>query len=293
MEMIRNCPICNGDKHKTVVSSKDFFLTQETFQIVECSKCGFRFTNPRPEPASLGKYYESTEYISHSDKRKGLFASVYQLIRTYTLGRKQVLVEKYSPKGRILDIGCATGHFLHHMKGNGWDTMGIEPDKKTRERAIKELGVEVYAEEKLDTIINSEFDVVSLWHVLEHVPGLSTRMQQINKVLKKRGILILALPNPNSYDAIHYGEYWAGYDLPRHLYHFTKRDVETLLKKYGFALKAIRPMRFDSFYVSLLSEKYKTGKMKWLSAFGVGFISNLKARKDMNYSSLIYIAEKI
>ena len=289
MEVLKNCPICGSQKFDPFISGKDFFLTGESFSIVKCRDCGFRFTNPRPKAEDLGKYYESSDYISHSDSRKGLFASVYQVVRKYTLSRKLSLISKFQPKGKILDIGCATGQFLNHMDENGWKATGIEPDEKTRSRAISEYGLDVFPEEQLNILDKYSFDVITMWHVLEHVSDLNNRMEQLRNLLKPQGTLLIAVPNCDSFDAKKYGEFWAGYDLPRHLYHFTKSDVKLLLERYGFTIVNILPMKFDAFYVSLLSEKYKSGKMRWLPALWNGFWSNMKSGKKNGHSSLIYI----
>lgn len=291
MELLKNCPVCGSETMDPYISGKDYFLTGELFKIVKCRQCGFRFTNPRPAAGELGKYYESTDYISHSDSRKGVFASVYQQVRLYTLARKYAMISKFQPKGEILDIGCATGQFLHYMESRGWKTTGIEPDEKTRARAISEYGLQVFPEAKLETFSKSAFDVITMWHVLEHISDLTSRMKQLKELLKAQGTLIIAVPNCEAWDAQKYGEFWAGYDLPRHLYHFAVSDVKLLLDNYGFTLVKIVPMKFDAFYVSLLSEKYMHGKMRWLPAFWNGFWSNIKSGQKKAYSSLIYVAK--
>jgi len=192
-------------------------------------------------------------------------------------------------KGEILDIGCATGQFLKYMSNNGWNTTGIEPDEKTRARAISEYGLQVFPEEQLNNLKKASFDVITMWHVLEHVSDLNGRMIQLKNLLKPEGTLIVAVPNCESYDAEKYKEFWAGYDLPRHLYHFTKSDIKLLVEKFGFTIVNILPMKFDAFYVSLLSEKYKYGKMRWLPAIWNGFWSNLKSGQNKGHSSLIYV----
>ncbi|MEI6059350.1 MAG: class I SAM-dependent methyltransferase [Bacteroidota bacterium] len=289
MELLKNCPVCGLESFEPFLSGKDYFLTDEIFGIVQCNKCSFRFTNPRPKVDELGKYYQSAEYISHSDTRKGAFAWVYQQVRKYTLGRKLAMIQTFQPKGEILDIGCATGQFLQYMGSHGWKTSGIEPDEKTRTRAISEYGLQVYPEEHLNTLARSSFDVITMWHVLEHVSGLQERMEQLRALLKPEGTLIIAVPNCEAYDAQKYGVFWAGYDLPRHLYHFSKTDMKLLMEKNGFTIVKIVPMRFDAFYVSLLSEKYKHGKMRWLPAIWNGFWSNLISSGGKGHSSLIYV----
>lgn len=292
MEVIKNCPVCGSGKADPFLTAKDYFLSGESFSIVQCSGCGFRFTNPRPEAGELGKYYHSEDYISHSDSKKGVFASVYQQVRRYTLGRKGALISKYQKGGDLLDIGCATGQFLHFMAGRGWTVTGIEPDEKTRNYAIAEYGLQVFAEEKLIEFEDSAFDVITMWHVLEHVSELNNRMEQIRKLIKPAGTILIAVPNCESYDAKKYGNFWSAYDLPRHLYHFTKSDLIRLAEKHGFETVQILPMKFDSYYVSLLSEKYRHGKMRWAQGFWNGFWSNLLSGQKRGYSSQIYVLKR-
>ena len=289
MEGLKNCPVCGATELELFLAGKDYFLTTESFEIVKCSNCGFRFTNPRPGAGELGKYYESTDYISHSDIRKGLFASVYQQVRKYTLGRKRAMISKFQPGGELLDIGCATGQFLNYMSEYGWNVTGIEPDEKTRTRAISEYGLKVLPEEGLNTIRNGTFDLITMWHVLEHVSDLNGRMEQLRNLLKSQGTLIIAVPNCDAYDAVKYRAFWAGYDLPRHLYHFAKSDMKLLAEKHGFTIVTILPMKFDAYYVSLLSEKYKSGRMRWLPALWNGFCSNVHSGQNKGHSSLIYV----
>lgn len=291
MEVLTNCPVCGSQSFDPFISGKDYFLTGESFAIVKCRNCGFRFTNPRPKADELGKYYESTDYISHSDSSKGLFASVYQAVRKYTLSRKRAMILKYQEKGEILDIGCATGQFLNYMSEHGWTATGIEPDEKTRLRAVSQYGLNIFPEDHLNIITKSFFDVITMWHVLEHVSDLNERIKQLKELLKPGGTLFIAVPNCNAYDAKKYGEFWAGYDLPRHLYHFSKTDVKLLLEKHGFTIVKILPMRFDAFYVSLLSEKYRSGKMRWMPALWNGFWSNMRSDQKYGFSSLIYVAK--
>lgn len=289
MEFLKQCPVCGTEKFEPFISGKDYFLSGEDFAIVKCAQCGFRFTNPRPLANELGRFYESTDYISHSNSRQGIFAMAYQQVRKYTLRQKYLLISKFHKNASILDIGCATGQFLNYMSEMGWKTTGIEPDTKTRTRAQDEFGLEVYGEEQLGFFEKESFDVITMWHVLEHVAALDNRMEQLRKLLKPEGTIIVAVPNCESPDAVTYGKFWAGYDLPRHLYHFSKKDITALAGKYNFRVETVLPMKFDSYYVSLLSEKYKHGRMRFIPALWNGFWSNNKAGRNNNYSSLIYI----
>lgn len=291
MVNIEQCPVCEGTSFSPYLSLSDYFLSGEKFNIVQCNRCSFRFTNPRPEENELGKYYESPEYISHANTHKGLFSIVYQSIRKYTIRSKFRLIAAMASGTSLLDIGCATGELISYFAGRGWNVKGIEPNEKARKFAVEEYGLSVGDESWLDTLDSGSFDVVTMWHVLEHVPDINGRIQQVVRLLNDNGILLLALPNPDSWDANHYGKYWAGYDVPRHLHHFSKKSVRQLLQNHSLICVEEIPMKFDAFYVSFLSEKYRHGKKNWLRAFLSGISSNWKAKKNINYSSMIFVAK--
>jgi len=283
------CPACKSSDFNTILEAKDYLVSGETFQISECGECHLRFTNPIPNENEISKYYQSEDYISHSDTSKGLINKSYQLIRNFTLRSKRNLIVKESglDAGRILDIGCGTGEFLNIMKNAGWDVNGFEPDAGARQRAFSNYQLKVDPPEKLFELSENEFDVITLWHVLEHVHRLDDYMNQINKILKSEGRLFIAVPNYTAYDARYYGNGWAAYDAPRHLYHFAPQSMSTLLERFHFQLEKMKSMPFDAFYVSMLSEKYKEGNI--LYAFWVGLRSNLDALFNIEKcSSIIY-----
>jgi 2-polyprenyl-3-methyl-5-hydroxy-6-metoxy-1,4-benzoquinol methylase len=293
MKQIDKCPVCNSTSFKQSLICKDYTVSQEKFTIVACDSCGFQFTNPRPDDSVLGKYYKSDDYISHSDTKKGLISQLYHIVRNYTLNKKLALLNKYVSRGTILDYGCGTGMFLKACSNDGWKCFGIEPDSDAIKLA-KDKGLNV-THDKLSFIKdndNSKFDAIALWHVLEHVTDLDATLTFFTEKLNSNGVLVIAVPNHKSFDAQLYKEFWAAYDVPRHLYHFHKDTVEQLLSRFGFKLEATRPMKFDSFYVSMLSEKYKTGSINYFSAFINGLKSNLHAKSSADYSSVIYIFKK-
>ena len=293
MKILSNCPICDFKEFTNYLEVKDYFLSNEVFKIDRCNKCGFLFTNPRPIDKELPGYYQSDEYLSHSKEYKGIFSRVYNIVRNYSIKKKYRLTNLYKNKGSILDIGCGTGEVLKYFSGKGWSVKGIEPADIARNYAINTHGLSVEKEEHLTTIRPASYDVITLWHVLEHVPNLNNRMQQLHSILKDDGILIIALPNYQSWDAENFSSFWAAWDLPRHLSHFSKNTFSLLSEKHNFKIIEIFPMKFDSFYVSLLSEKYQSGKMSYLKAFSYGLKSNMWAKKnDNNFSSLIYILKK-
>ena len=298
METLNNCPVCKHDRSNLFISCTDHTVSRETFQVVQCEACGFRFTNPRPAESEIGKYYESEEYISHSGTTKGLVNKIYGIVRNYTIGQKLKLINRltssHKPGGRsILDIGCGTGEFLYASKQNDWNVTGIEPSEPARKHARENFGIDPILPEGLYNLKEKQFDVITMWHVLEHVHKLDQTIEQINKILADTGILVVAVPNCNSYDAEKYGAHWAAWDLPRHLYHFTKNDVEKLFGRFRFKLYEVHPMKFDSYYVSMLSEKYKNKSSNLLAGFFSGLISNLSAKNNSRgYSSQIYIFNK-
>ncbi|NCA84535.1 MAG: class I SAM-dependent methyltransferase [Clostridia bacterium] len=292
MKNIICCPICNNEHLNPEMDVADHFLTKEVFHLTKCTQCGFLFTNPRPNSKNLSTYYQSDDYLSHS-KKKSLTGSIYNFVKEYSLAKKFQLISRYHSRGKLLDIGSATGEFLQYFKKKNWDATGIEPAEAPRQYSIHTYGLNVFPEEKIDQLAADQFDVVTLWHVLEHVPDLNQRMEQISKLLAPEGLLVIALPNYLSWDAQHYGNFWAGYDVPRHLYHFTPATISQLLSKYQFEIFKTEPLKFDAFYVSLLSEKYRTGKSDFLAAFRNGLKSNKWAKQHgENYSSLIYLAKK-
>ncbi len=293
MEILKNCPVCDASETKLFLECKDYTVSQETFKIVACVKCGFKFTNPRPEESRLGEYYKSEDYISHSNTNKGFINSAYQSVRKYTLLKKLQLISKFYKTGKLLDIGCGTGEFLKTFKDAKWETLGIEPSDSARKMAIENFGLDVREEAQLKNLASESFDVITMWHVLEHVPHLNERIEDLKRLLKPKGMIIIAVPNCSSLDAKKYGVHWAAYDVPRHLYHFTPKDIESIFRKHELTVFRTLPMVFDSFYVSLLSEKYSSGKSNLISAVWTGFRSNLSALKTgKTYSSQIYLIRK-
>ncbi len=294
MITLNNCPVCNKTNLKFFLLCKDYTVSNETFQIVSCDACGFKFTNPRPPEDKLGDYYKSEDYISHSDTSKGLISKLYKAVRSYTLRGKVNLIEKHSVKGNLLDYGCGTGVFLSAAKSSTWNVYGIEPDSGARHLAGKHIGKEVFSDivSAKSSLTDVSFNCITLWHVLEHVTKLNDTLTWFHSILDKNGILIIAVPNHKSYDARIYSEYWAAFDVPRHLSHFEESTVIDLLSRNGFLHVRSLPMKFDSFYVSMLSEKYKSGSISYIKAFLNGLLSNIKAGKASDYSSVIYVFKK-
>jgi len=290
-----SCPVCKSNELVEVFLVKDYTVSGEYFSIEKCKTCTLLFTQNVAEQNEIGRYYASENYISHSDTQAGLVNKLYHLIRKKTLQSKKRLIEGETEKsnGNILDIGCGTGAFLHTMKTEGWKITGLEPDENAREKAKILYGIEPQPSNNIFNLPDYSYDAITMWHVLEHVHELHEYIGQLKNMLTDKGKIFIAVPNYTSYDAQHYGEFWAAYDVPRHLYHFSPAGMKRLVEQHGLTIKKIKPMWFDSFYVSMLSEKYKSGKGNLIKAFLMGFISNIKTLFSPDKcSSLIYIIEK-
>lgn len=292
MVEIKNCPICGQEKQELYKQVEDHSTSKEIFNIVRCLGCGFLFTSPRPSDQEIGKYYKSDKYISHTNQKTGLFGIAYQALRDRALSKKLGWINKHNQNaGNLLDYGCGTGEFLNHCQKNGWQVKGLEIAEGPRIQAKENYHLNVAEPAELENINPDTFDVITLWHVLEHVSDLRGLLEKLVLRLKPGGKLVLALPNPESYDAEYYQEQWAAWDVPIHFYHFRKQDVKTLADQYNLDLQETINMPYDAYYVSLLSEEYKTGRKNWINATLIGLRSNLKAKEE-NASSLTYILRK-
>jgi len=289
---IKNCPICGSTHYVSKIQTTDYSVSKESFNISQCQDCGLLFTNPRPVDEDLGRYYKSVNYISHTNQTSGLFGKTYQILRKWSIKKKFGLVGRYSSKGSLLDYGCGTGEFLAEGKQRGWHVLGMEIDDSVRERAIKTHQLDVIEPHRLNDFAPESFDVVTMWHVLEHISDLRNVASRLAEKLKPGGYLVVAVPNPESWDATYYEKYWAAWDVPIHLYHFKKQNMKDLFAQFGLKTVSIFNMPLDAYYISLLSEEYKTGKKQWIKAFFVGMISNFRALNSSNSSSLTYILQK-
>lgn len=272
---------------KHFLTVKDYSVSKEIFDLYYDQTFDMLITFPQPKLENLDKYYESEDYISHTDNKRSLFEKLYHFVRGIALKNKLNLINSLQPnKGKILDIGAGTGDFLSVAKKDGWKTIGVEPSGKAKSIAMSK-GITFV--EQTSELENNSFDVISMWHVLEHVPDLDSQIKELKRLLKPEGVLIVAVPNFKCFDAKHYGKFWAAYDVPIHFWHFSKTAIKLLFEKEEMKLEKVLPMKFDSFYVSLLSEKYKSGKMNFIRAFLIGLQSNWYAKKNIEYSSHIYV----
>lgn len=272
---------------KSFITVKDFSVSGESFSLLLNEEYQILKTHPQPTFDKLGSYYEFEDYISHTDGKRTMFEKMYHFIKRKAIRDKVSLINSYQPlKGRILDIGAGTGDFLLEAKNQNWDILGIEPNDKAKGIAA---GKGIKFGDTIEKLESNSFDVITMWHVLEHVPDVEHQVAELKRLLKPSGTIIIAVPNFKSYDANHYKEFWAAYDVPRHLWHFSKTAIEKLFDKQNMNLEDIKPMWFDSFYVSLLSEKYKSGKMNFISGFFIGLISNVSGFFKKEFSSHIYV----
>jgi len=292
MEKLSNCPICSHNEFKPFLKVKDWSISKDDFYLVQCNGCGLVLTNPRPGEEEIGPYYESQKYVSHSDTKDGIINKLYQLVKSYTIGQKVEMVNGLASKKVILDVGCGTGDFVGTCKSAGWIVQGVEPNKTARDLVSAKYGFVPSESFERSNYESGSLGIITMWHVLEHVHRLDYYLSSYYDLLDKNGILVIAVPNHTSYDAKHYKAYWAAYDVPRHIWHYAPDTIMQLCKRYGFELKETLPMWFDSFYVSLLSEKYKNGG-NIVKAFYIGLVSNLKALLHKGTcSSQIYIFVK-
>jgi 2-polyprenyl-3-methyl-5-hydroxy-6-metoxy-1,4-benzoquinol methylase len=289
------CPLCSSVEIEDYLLTRDYFLTRETFKLIKCSGCGFVFTQDHPDASNIDRYYASDDYISHNESAKGFLNNLYRLSRRLMLKRKRAIVKNFTGlrKGTILDIGSGTGHFLSVMKEAGWTVKGVEINKKAREFSVSTFGLEIILPEQLSSLPSASFDCITMWHVLEHFEEPFRYASEILRLLKPGGSCILALPNCQSFDAEHYKEFWAAYDVPRHLWHFTPVTFKIFAERTGFKLSCLKSLPLDVFYISSLSEKYKCTNLPFLSGMIKGlwfvFLSSFKKTKS---SSLIYLLHK-
>ncbi len=293
-----DCPCCGSQSISKALVCKDYTVSNELFEVWQCAECAMRFTQHVPAQEAIGPYYQSDTYISHSDTGKGLENKLYKIARNYTLNWKLNLVKRHTglnlKTGTLLDIGAGTGAFLNKV-GNfaNWSVTGLEPDAGARKVCNEKYHLRLEASEKLFDLPSEKFDAVTMWHVMEHVHQLHDYMEQIKRVLKKDGVAFIALPNYTSKDATIYAEYWAAYDVPRHLYHFSPSAVRKLAAAHGLKVTTTKPMWLDAFYIAMLSEQYKNEKSNLLAAFLNGLKSNWNALRNKDTcSSLVYIITK-
>lgn len=290
-EKLEVCPSCKHPKFNNFKICKDYLTTGESFALVKCAKCQLVYTNPRPTVEAIGKYYKSEEYISHTNNANTLINRLYKIAQIYSFSYKRRIISKYTQPKSILDFGCGTGNFLTYLKSKGLNTYGYEPNQEARNEAERQLKKRIF--HTLDEVReNSKYDIITAWHVIEHVHELRHTLKQLRKSLNDGGYLIIALPNQNSADSMFYNTDWAAFDVPRHLYHFNQEAFARLTKAVRLNLVDVHPLKLDAYYVSILSEKNRHNKRYIIEGLKQGYLSNQQAKKTGEYSSLIYILTK-
>ena len=292
---ITECPVCGGSQFSDFLTCTDHFVSGEEFVIRKCEGCGFKLTADAPDEDSISPYYQSEEYVSHSDTSKGLVNRAYHVARNIMLGQKRKITARAAriKSGKLLDIGAGTGYFASYMEKHGWQVAGTEKSGEARQFAHNEFGLELHPTEQLFSFSAESFDIVTMWHVLEHIHALKKNISELNRVLKPNGCLFIAIPNHTSYDAKHYKKFWAAYDVPRHIWHFAPPQLQALFEKSGFRLIKKYRLPLDSFYISIVSEKYKKSSLPFLKGVWHGKISWLESLMNRNRcSSVIYALRK-
>ena len=293
--MNTKCPWCGSENFHLHLELKDYFLTQETFKIVECENCHLLYTTPRPTPEEIGRYYKSENYYSHQENKKGFIPRLYETIKKvnikhkYKIASEGILVDENK---QLLEIGCGVGDFLQYAENQGWKCFGAEPSEDAVKILHTKSKAEVIKPEQIENYPDESFDLICMWHVLEHVDNLKWQIDQLSRLVKPNGKIVIALPNYQSYDAKYYQDKWAAYDVPRHLNHFSKEFISNKLIINGLRCISIKKLIWDSYYISYLSEQYKQHKLPLMRGAWRGLVSNLKATRTGEYSSLVYIFKK-
>lgn len=286
------CPWCESDKAQINLWLRDEFLTKEDFHICECLNCGLLYTMPRPNPEKIGSYYKSEDYYSHQENKKGFIPKVYEAVKKTNLNHKSNLALGGLKQGSLLDIGCGVGDFLHTAEKKGWVCTGVEPSEEAKSIAKQRTTANIIESNELERLQDESFDVITMWHVLEHVDDLKWEMKQLQRLIKPYGRIVIAVPNYKSYDGQYYKELWAAYDVPRHLNHFNKTTIAKIFNSVGFDLVRTDKLKWDAYYISYMSEQYKHHSFPLIRGIFRGLISNGKAKHSGEWSSKVYIFEK-
>ena len=293
MEKLETCLVCGHNQFRTLFSCKDFVATGENFQLESCENCSFLFTNPRPSISEIGKYYQSDQYISHAGEKKGLIYKIYDIVRDFSIKQKLNLIKQYHRDGKLMDLGCGLGYFLNGVKlDSTFDGLGVDVSDDAVEYVKRTFNLDVKNESELDNLEKHSFDIITQWHVLEHVHFLNERMQQLHRLLSQNGTMFIAVPNSKSKDAEMYKEFWDGYDVPRHLYHFNQKSLKILMEKHGFEIIEVKPMWFDAPYISMRSEVHMKHKFPFINGALSGIQSTASALSTGEHSTLLFVVKK-
>ncbi len=290
--MNNNCPWCGSDKAQINLWLRDEFLTKEDFHICECLNCGLLYTMPRPPKDKIGDYYKSEDYYSHKENKKGFIPRLYERVKSINLKNKYKIAATGKDCGTMLDIGCGVGDFLHFAEQKGWSCTGVEPSDDAKTIARNRIKADIINSEDLNALPDASFDLITMWHVLEHVDDLRWQVEQLQRLIKPDGRIVIAVPNYKSYDGQYYKELWAAYDVPRHLNHFNSTTIAKIFKTKGLELVKTERLRWDAYYISFMSEQYKHHNLPLIRGAFRGLVSNCKARRSGEWSSLVYVFER-
>ena len=269
-----SCLVCGNKELSVFLKTKDYSFSGDSFELKRCDSCKVVVTTPVPN--KINKYYNVENYDSFR-QNPSLFGLIYGFIQKINTSYKLNLLKKNKT---TLDFGAGSGSFVQEAYKRGYEVYGYEPINETKNKRITK---------KLEGLPKNKFEQITMWHVLEHTKNPKAELLRLKKMLKNDGKVFIALPNIDSYDNTYYGKYWAGYDVPRHLYHFTEKSFSGLCEQTGFKIQKKIPLYFDSFYVSMLSEKNKKNPLWPVFGLFVGLASNIVSIFTKNHSSIIYI----
>ena len=262
------------------IKVRDFIVSNEFFKLYKDSETGIVWTQVGKNHNHLS-YYQSENYIPHSDK-KGLLGFLYRFSQRLMFVYKRIILMKPLKQSKsVLDYGAGDGKFAKYLEKSGKKIFTYDPLKVNSSNNIN-----------LTQDTDFQADMLMMWHVLEHIPDLKKVFPKILERVNKKGFLVIAVPNRDCFDAKYYKNHWAAWDVPRHLYHFNHKSLLNFMSSYGLSFVFKRPLTLDSYYVSYLSEKYKKAPFPLFSGFIIGFLSNCLALFTSNFSSSVYVFRK-
>ena len=291
MVLRKHCPSCGSEKSNLFLQAPDYRISQLDFEIHSCWNCGLHYTKAVPSADTIGSFYKADSYDSHRVDNKSLISRIYRMVRKINVAKKIKWIHRYNSKrGLVVDYGCGLGHLVSELKNQGYNAQGFEIDADVRALSRETLNLEIHPLEDFHLLDEASISVITMWHVLEHVYELNSDFQHIVDKLADDGAIFIAVPNFKSYDAKFYKKEWEAYDLPRHLYHFDNESIKRFCSRFGLRLESKIPMRFDSYYVSMRSEKNKKNGFL-LRGVLIGWLSNLLSFR-YGYSSHAYVFKK-